>query len=75
MSPDAALPDSHYRRMSPSVARCRRSLGQILGQPMLPWGSSPCSEDLIRSPHHLPYGLIRRLFLAEPAHSVRAMSL
>jgi hypothetical protein len=36
LSPYAALPHSRCRLMSPSVAGCRRSLGQILGQPILP---------------------------------------
>jgi len=35
VSPHAALPHSRCRRVSPHVAGCRRSLGQILGQPML----------------------------------------
>ena len=36
MSPDAGLPDSLCRLMSLNLAACRRSLGQILGQPILP---------------------------------------
>src|SRR5262249_40049621 len=35
MSPETALPHPISRLMSLSVAVCRRSLGQILGQPML----------------------------------------
>src|SRR5262249_41833907 len=43
MSPHAGLPCSLCRLMSPDVAECRRSLGQILGQtkatdhPNFPW--------------------------------------
>jgi hypothetical protein len=36
MSPETALPHSLCRLMSPHVAVCRRSLGHILGQRMLP---------------------------------------
>jgi hypothetical protein len=36
LSPQAGLPHSCCRLMPSTVARCRRSLGQILGQPILP---------------------------------------
>jgi hypothetical protein len=35
-SPHTALPHSLCRQVSPTVAGCRRSLGHILGQPLLP---------------------------------------
>ena len=35
-SPHAGLPHCLCRHMSPTVAACRRSLGHILGQPLLP---------------------------------------
>ena len=52
--------------MSPTVAGCRRSLGQILGQPMLPRAlfSLLCVADA--RPYPPDDGLIRELFLAEP---------
>jgi hypothetical protein len=51
------------RLLPPNVAMCRRSLGHLLGQPMLPRRSFPCVESPIRAHHHLRYGLIRQLVL------------
>ena len=58
------------RRLSPCVGG---HWGKYWGSLCLRERSSPCSEDPIRGRTPLRYGLIRRLFLAEPVRSARAM--
>jgi len=72
-SPDAALPPLAVvfcRRMSACVGA---HWGTDWGSPCFRGRSSPSSASPIRGRTHLRYGLIRRLYLAEPVCSVSPM--
>ena len=75
----------HHRQMplcpTLSVVLCRRMSPCVGGHWGRYWGSrcfrgrsSPCSAYPIRSRTHLTYGLIQRLFLAEPVRSASVFS-
>jgi hypothetical protein len=70
-----AMGRSARRLTPPNAAMCRRSLGQILGQPCFRRPYPPGSEDPLRGHTHLTYDLIWWLFLAKPARSVRPILL